>query len=880
MFKYESSKIWKKTLAVQDAVDPDKKERELLRISLESFRKKAEILAGEIPQNLNEFTVHDISHLDALWEMIDIITYDEYELNPAEAYVLGGAILIHDLGLALAAYPGGLEELKHEIFWSDTIVSLYKETFKREPTDVEIAKPDKVIEKTATQILLRHFHAYKAESLALINWKSKSNSEDVNYFIDDIEIRQSYGKIIGLIAHSHWWSVEELTNKLNEIKGAATFLPSEWHIDLIKIACLLRIADAIHIDDRRAPDFLWALRELSDESNNHWNFQNKLFKPIITQSKRLRYTTKSPFKINESEAWWLCYDALKMIDIELNKVDSLFSESGRQRLSVLGLELIDNPQKLAKQIETEGWVPIDTKIRVGSVAKLVKRLGGRELYGNDMLIPLRELIQNSCDAIRARRLLESLPDDWGDIFISEGNDEFGNFITIEDNGVGMSPNVISGPFLDFGQSFWNSSLMLDEFPGLQSRKFKSTGQYGIGFFSSFMWGDKIKIISRKYTQSFDETWCLEFKGGLSSRPLLRKVNKEDRLNNGGTKITIWLRDKKRINELVDSDFSILDDLCRYIAPAIDANLFIKHEKKKEIIIASNDWLNISKDSLINRISDDSFIKIKGYEEKNLGNTLDGIYNTNGKMLGRGFISYMYNFPGFAITTNGIRAGSEIDGSRLNTGTFHGIIEGIPLNSSRSKSNIQLSQTELDNWVTKQVEKISQLKISRTEKLSYSLSAISLGGNPLDLPFAAQFLNKKTRFLNYSDIIKQFKKEQYCIIRSVNFSYKEVEEYQSNISTIYVDQYQYHNQRILEHIENYNYGRNFSKNTGLSWVENALLEAWEVEKLNIEYFDGDDYHSKSTIERLILELNKIGIEMKFKKSTLGFDQNIIAIAKRN
>lgn len=49
-----------------------------------------------------------------------------------------------------------------------------------------------------------------------------------------------------------------------------------------------------------------------------------------------------------------------------------------------------------------------------------------------------------------------------------------NIIEVEDNGVGMSPKVLTGPFLDFGQSFWGTSLMHEELPGLESKGFIST----------------------------------------------------------------------------------------------------------------------------------------------------------------------------------------------------------------------------------------------------------------------------------------------------------------------------------------------------------------------------------------------------------------------
>lgn len=49
----------------------------------------------------------DGTHLDALWETVDLAAGDAFALNPLEAYVLGGAILLHDLGLSVSfGLPG------------------------------------------------------------------------------------------------------------------------------------------------------------------------------------------------------------------------------------------------------------------------------------------------------------------------------------------------------------------------------------------------------------------------------------------------------------------------------------------------------------------------------------------------------------------------------------------------------------------------------------------------------------------------------------------------------------------------------------------------------------------------------------------------------
>jgi len=51
------------------------------------------MLAGDIHRDLPDLTVHDITHLDALWEMADLVAGPDYPLNPLEAFALGAVFL-------------------------------------------------------------------------------------------------------------------------------------------------------------------------------------------------------------------------------------------------------------------------------------------------------------------------------------------------------------------------------------------------------------------------------------------------------------------------------------------------------------------------------------------------------------------------------------------------------------------------------------------------------------------------------------------------------------------------------------------------------------------------------------------------------------------
>jgi hypothetical protein len=273
----ENSILWRQTLASRSA-DEHSVERERLRACFLSFRERAAHLATEIRRDVPDLTVHDVTHLDALWEMASLLVGPAYELTPTEGFVLGGAILLHDLGTSVAATEGGYSAIRSDKRWRDLVTIEYRTRHNRDPTSAEISSPEPDVMRRAMFHMLRQIHAENAEVLAFLSYRTTDGSRV--YLIEDTELRQTFGSTIGRIAHSHWWSLFEVETAFARRVGAPAWCPQEWTVDPLRLACILRTADAGHLDARRAPMFLKAIQTLPPSSEVHWVFQEKLQSPI------------------------------------------------------------------------------------------------------------------------------------------------------------------------------------------------------------------------------------------------------------------------------------------------------------------------------------------------------------------------------------------------------------------------------------------------------------------------------------------------------------------------------------------------------------------------------------------------------------------------
>ena len=173
-------------------------------------------------------------------------------------------------------------------------------------------------------------------------------------------------------------------------------------------------------------------------------------------------------------------------------------------------------------------------------AKQLLQLMIHSLYSNKEIF-LRELISNASDAtdkLRVEALENSaLYESDGELRIRISVNEEAKTIEISDNGIGMSKDEVIANLGTIAKS--GTSEFLKNLTGDQKKDSQLIGQFGVGFYSSFIVAKQVVVESRRAGEAANEAvrWTSEGEADFK----VESIEKADR----GTSITLILKDDEQ-----------------------------------------------------------------------------------------------------------------------------------------------------------------------------------------------------------------------------------------------------------------------------------------------------------------------------------------------
>jgi molecular chaperone HtpG len=194
------------------------------------------------------------------------------------------------------------------------------------------------------------------------------------------------------------------------------------------------------------------------------------------------------------------------------------------------------------------------------------------LYSNKEIF-LRELVSNAsdaCDKLRFEAVSNAdLYEGDGELAVHIDFDKEKNTVTIEDNGIGMSREDVVNHLGTIAKS--GTSEFLGKLSGDEKQDSQLIGQFGVGFYASFIVAKDVVVETRRAGLAADEAirWQSQGEGEFS----LENIEKAKR----GTRVILHLKDDE--NEFADS--SRLRTLIKKYSDHIAIPIFLPQDDASE-----------------------------------------------------------------------------------------------------------------------------------------------------------------------------------------------------------------------------------------------------------------------------------------------------------
>jgi Histidine kinase-, DNA gyrase B-, and HSP90-like ATPase len=452
---------------------------------LNDLRKRIGAEVRFINQLFPEYTPHDEEyHLSRLFHVADIlIEKKRYEaMNASELFVLACGLYGHDWGMAVNE-PERDYIISGEVpsgFSASDFALLHDEhsEFRRYAKDSGLDEDE--IKKNGVAMDIWREYVRKTHAL-------RSGARLRHYFQ---EIASGVGEAAARVAEGHWLNIEDLEDPRRFPTNFSVLLEN---IDLVAIAIYVRLVDLLDIGHDRTPYVIWKfVAPRNAYSKMEWQ-KHRALQPITCPPYLKGRVIVVDGSTDDHEVFAALEDLHNYCDKQLRESLNLLSRIPDER------DLLD-VYHIEWRVVANGFDPV--LVRFEFDRERVFEILSNEIYQGDAYVFLRELLQNSIDAIRTRReFLQRagiMPHLFGLIKVDVQHQPNGDItITWTDDGIGIDEHVLRNYLAVAGRSYYQSKDFERE--GLS---FDPISRFGVGILSCFMACDVIEIETQKDPYAF------------------------------------------------------------------------------------------------------------------------------------------------------------------------------------------------------------------------------------------------------------------------------------------------------------------------------------------------------------------------------------------
>jgi len=481
---------------------------------LDAFRERVSTEMKYMKVLFPQFVPHDEeNHLNRLFFFADKVLEQKrlQKMNSSELFLLAVSLYGHDWGMALSDFekqcilgiekPENNNTTKENIWILPNEQEYISEFAYRNKLNLDAEGRFEKISEEQWCDYVRATHAFRSGF-----WVSK-------YFEN---INKGVAEQGDKICAGHWLDFEQIQN-INSYPKDATVLEEDTNICALTV--YLRLIDLFDISEYRTPYLIWKYVSPTNsisklEWEKHRAIQSVDVKDYAGESRKILVEgSTDDFEVyNQLELFRIyCEDQLK------GDIDTLaYVHNERHSLDI---------NKLEWRVEAKGFQPSNIQFEFNR--ERMFDILSDEIYESDPYVFLRELLQNSIDAIKFRQKVLSEKagtEFFGSIKVQAKVGQNGNTELVWiDNGIGMNKNVIENYLAIVGISYYRSIDFEREKIDIDP-----ISRFGIGILSCFIVADQIEILTRMdpHYQSENEG-LLVIISSIVGRFLIKTVPSED-----------------------------------------------------------------------------------------------------------------------------------------------------------------------------------------------------------------------------------------------------------------------------------------------------------------------------------------------------------------